>query len=167
MMRMSRIGWAAALAALVLFCVAQEPTYAAGQWAAPPSASAYSIPNTVLLQPADLNRILHTQGGEKPLMLHVGSRMLFDESHIPQSEYIGPGGQEEGIQALRNRVAKLPRNTFLVIYCGCCPWGHCPNMGPAYQLLAGMGFTRVKALYLANNFGTDWVSKGYPVEGAH
>jgi hypothetical protein len=22
----------------------------------------------------------------------------------------------------------------------------------------------VKALYLANNFGDDWVSKGYPVE---
>jgi hypothetical protein len=27
-----------------------------------------------------------------------------------------------------------------------------------------MGFTRVKVLYLANNFGADWVSKGYAVE---
>jgi hypothetical protein len=25
-----------------------------------------------------------------------------------------------------------------------------------------MGFTNVKALYIANNFGTDWVDKGYP-----
>jgi hypothetical protein len=25
-----------------------------------------------------------------------------------------------------------------------------------------MGFTRVKALYIADNFGTDWVDKGYP-----
>jgi hypothetical protein len=27
-----------------------------------------------------------------------------------------------------------------------------------------MGFTNVKALYLANNFGADWADKGYPVE---
>jgi hypothetical protein len=26
-----------------------------------------------------------------------------------------------------------------------------------------MGFTNVKVLYIANNFGTDWVSNGYPV----
>jgi len=26
-----------------------------------------------------------------------------------------------------------------------------------------MGFTNVKVLYISNNFGTDWVSKGYPV----
>jgi hypothetical protein len=27
-----------------------------------------------------------------------------------------------------------------------------------------MGFTNVEVLYLADNFGADWVSKGYPVE---
>jgi hypothetical protein len=27
-----------------------------------------------------------------------------------------------------------------------------------------MGFTNVKALYLADNFGADWAGKGYPVE---
>jgi hypothetical protein len=27
-----------------------------------------------------------------------------------------------------------------------------------------MGFTNVKALYLADNFGADWAAKGYPVE---
>jgi hypothetical protein len=25
-----------------------------------------------------------------------------------------------------------------------------------------MGFTKVKVLYIADNFGTDWVDKGYP-----
>ena len=25
-----------------------------------------------------------------------------------------------------------------------------------------MGFTNVKVLYIADNFGTDWVYKGYP-----
>jgi hypothetical protein len=27
-----------------------------------------------------------------------------------------------------------------------------------------MGFTNVKVLYLASNFGADWTDKGYPVE---
>jgi hypothetical protein len=27
-----------------------------------------------------------------------------------------------------------------------------------------MGFTNVKVLYLADNFGANWVDKGYPVE---
>jgi thiosulfate/3-mercaptopyruvate sulfurtransferase len=26
-----------------------------------------------------------------------------------------------------------------------------------------MGFTNVKILYIADNFGADWVEKGYPV----
>jgi hypothetical protein len=25
-----------------------------------------------------------------------------------------------------------------------------------------MGFSNVKVLYIANNFGTDWLDKGYP-----
>jgi len=29
--------------------------------------------------------------------------------------------------------------------------------------LHAMGFTHVKVLYIANNFGADWVDKGYPV----
>jgi len=37
-------------------------------------------------------------------------------------------------------------------------------MGTAYRFLVGMGFTNVKALYLPNNFGDDWASKGYRVE---
>jgi len=27
-----------------------------------------------------------------------------------------------------------------------------------------MGFTNVRALYIANNFGSDWVDKGFSVE---
>jgi hypothetical protein len=51
-----------------------------------------------------------------------------------------------------------------VLYCGCCPWGRCPNVGPAYKYLYDQGFTNVKVLYMANNFGDDWVAKGYKVE---
>jgi thiosulfate/3-mercaptopyruvate sulfurtransferase len=163
-MRVVRFGCTTIVAALSFIFLSQSRMYAAGQWAAPSSASAYSIPTSMLLQPRQLNRILQTPGAEKPLMFQVGSRVLFDQAHIPHSEYIGLGMQEAGTQALRNRVTKLPRKTFIVLYCGCCPWSRCPNVGPAYKLLVDMGFTRVKVLYLAENFGADWAGKGFPVE---
>jgi thiosulfate/3-mercaptopyruvate sulfurtransferase len=166
-MRLGRSGRAGVFAALMLLCVAPGGIRAAGQWAAPSPSSASSIPASMLLQPEELNHLLQTPGAEKPLILQVGSRVLFDESHIPRSEYAGPGSQDTGAQLLRNRVAKLPRKTFIVLYCGCCPWNRCPNVGPAYKLLLDMGFTRVKVLYLADNFGVDWVNKGFPVESGH
>jgi len=101
--------------------------------------------------------------GEKPLVLQVGSHVLYAEAHVPGSEYVGAAGTSTGLQALRERVSSLKKNQVIVLYCGCCPWGKCPNIRPAYQELKALGFTQVKALYLANNFGTDWVTKGYPV----
>jgi len=35
---------------------------------------------------------------------------------------------------------------------------------PAYKELQKAGFSNVKVLYIANNFGADWIAKGYPVE---
>ena len=67
-----------------------------------------------------------------------------------------------GLQVLSDRVAALPKETAIVIYCGCCPWNRCPNIAAAYDTLHRLGFTRVQVLYIADNFGTDWVDKGYP-----
>jgi thiosulfate/3-mercaptopyruvate sulfurtransferase len=88
--------------------------------------------------------------------------MLFEQAHIAGSEYAGPGSQATGLKVLEDRVSKLPRNAAMVLYCGCCPWERCPNLGPAFNKLQSMGFTNVKALHIANNLGTDWVDKGYP-----
>ena len=55
------------------------------------------------------------------------------------SEYAGPGAQDAGLQQLRARVGQLPRKTFIVLYCGCCPWNRCPNVGPAYNALTDYG----------------------------
>jgi hypothetical protein len=68
------------------------------------------------------------------------------------------------MQQLRKRVEGLSRNRFIVVYCGCCPWKHCPNVAPAYEALRKWGFTKLKVLYIPNNLGTDWVNKGYPFE---
>lgn len=103
-------------------------------------------------------------GKNKPLVLQVGVARLFRYAHVRGSEYAGPASEPDGIAALRKRVQSLPRNAPIVIYCGCCPWEHCPNVKPAYDELHTMGFTNVKALYLPNNFKFDWEDKGYPTE---
>ena len=128
-----------------------------------PIYQATSLQSSQLINPEELVEILQSPKGEKPLMIQVGSHVLYQQAHIPGSEYIGPASSERGLQSLRARVESLPRSKFIVIYCGCCPWSHCPNVKPADDALRAMGFTKVKVLYIANNFGADWVGKDYPV----
>ena len=134
------------------------------QFGSVPIVGATEIPQSALIQPDQLIADQQKKGGAAPLVLQVGSRMMFAQGHSPGSEFAGPAVQPEGIELLRNRVASLPRGKYIVLYCGCCPWTRCPNMGTAYRFLIGMGFKNVKALYLPSNFNADWVSKGYRVE---
>jgi thiosulfate/3-mercaptopyruvate sulfurtransferase len=139
------------LAAITVFSV----THASGQ--------ASSIPTARLMNAEDLVKLLQSSAKEQPLMLHVGFHVLFAQAHIPGSEYVGPASSEAGLQQLRKRVQSLAHTKLIILYCGCCPWGHCPNLKPADDALHAMGFTNVKVLYIPDNFGTDWVDKGYPV----
>lgn len=116
-----------------------------------------------LIQPDELVSILKSASRRKPLIIQVGFHVLYQQAHIPGSEYIGPADHAEGLQKLRKRLEDLSRTRSIVLYCGCCPWGNCPNVNPAYKELRAMGFNNVKVLYIAHNFGTDWVDKGYPV----
>ena len=84
-------------------------------------------------------------------------------AHIIGAEYAGPSNESAGLDVLRERVAKLPKETPIIIYCGCCPWGKCPNIGTAFSALRALGFRDVKALYIAHDFGTNWIDEGYPV----
>jgi thiosulfate/3-mercaptopyruvate sulfurtransferase len=161
-----RIGFcrvAGTVAVLAFLFAAPVSMKAQAPFGAPSENSAYSIAHTQLMQPEELNRMLRAGGADKPLVLQVGSRVLFAQAHIAGSEFIGPGSQPEGLKALENRVAPLKRDKLIVLYCGCCPWNRCPNVAPAYRLLQHMGFTQAKVLYMADNFGADWVSKGYAV----
>jgi thiosulfate/3-mercaptopyruvate sulfurtransferase len=146
---------------LFVLAIATSPQTSA-QFAAPSSSSALSIPQAQLIQPEDLVRILKSSQKEKPVILQVGSRVMFSQVHIPGSEYAGPGSTQAGIQSLEDTVSALPKNRHIILYCGCCPWDRCPNVGPAYKRLHELGFTHVQVVYMANNFGDDWVSKGYP-----
>jgi hypothetical protein len=95
---------------------------------------------------------------------YVGFRFPYTQAHIPGSEYFGPSAHPAVVQQLREHAEGLARNRFIVIYCGCCPWSHCPNVKPAYEAFYNLGFTRLKVLYIPDNLGTDWVNRGYPIE---
>ncbi|HEY2471744.1 MAG TPA: rhodanese-like domain-containing protein [Terracidiphilus sp.] len=140
------------------------PGYAQFSDPAAAELSATTVPQAQLLQPAELAKMLNAHGSERPVMLQVGSFVMYQQAHIAGSGYAGPGSQTTGLQLLEKMAAHLAKDKLIVIYCGCCPWNHCPNIGPAYKKLHDLGFRNVKALYIAKNFGEDWVAKGYPSE---
>lgn len=158
-LRSLRIGFAASLIVICAsYCAQVQAQESAPK---PPAQTDTAIPPEAQLQPAELVKML--QSSTKPLVLQTGSHVLYAEAHIPGSEYAGPAGTSAGIEALRERVSGVNKDQLIVIYCGCCPWSRCPNIRPAYEQLRSLGYTNVRALYLAQNFGTDWVDKGYPV----
>jgi thiosulfate/3-mercaptopyruvate sulfurtransferase len=114
--------------------------------------------------PQDLQQRLREAKGTKPLILHVGFRSLYDQGHIPGSQYHGPASLTKGLGKLRKGAATLPRNREIILYCGCCPWYDCPNIRPAFRALKEMGFTRLRVLSLPTSFAVDWAGKGYPNE---
>ena len=116
----------------------------------------------VIMQAPELAQALKKPA--KPLVFYVGPEMFYQQGHIPGAEFLGPAERPESLKRLQARAASLPRSTSIVIYCGCCPWSHCPNIHPAYNELKKLGFTHLRVLYLQTSFGTDWAEKGYPVQ---
>jgi thiosulfate/3-mercaptopyruvate sulfurtransferase len=156
-MRFRSVASALAVCMMVVF-LAGAPARAAKK---PAEGATSQIPHRDLLQPRELVSLMRSP--DKPLVLQVGSHTLFQEAHVPGAQYAGPAGQPQGVDLLKQRVSGLKKTQFIVVYCGCCPWQKCPNIRPAYRELKQMGFTHVMAMYIADNFGTNWVQKGYPV----
>jgi len=130
------------------------------------SACAFSASNSVTpsveIQPAALAKQLQGSGN-KPLLLQVGFETLYAQGHIPGSKYCGPARDSNGIARLKTCLAGVAHSRAIVLYCGCCPWQECPNIRPAFKAVKAMGFTNVRVVHIADNFGRDWASKGYPV----
>jgi len=138
----------------VVFCLILASAAALAQMA-DPTANAQITPQALV-------RIMQSNQRAKLLILNVGPHVLFAQAHIDGAEFIGPGSDPRAIEVLKNRVKSEPKAKQIVLYCGCCPWDHCPNIKPAFEELKKLGFTNVKVLYIANNIGADWVDKGYP-----
>jgi thiosulfate/3-mercaptopyruvate sulfurtransferase len=111
-----------------------------------------------LLEPSDLAATLKS-GKNIPVIISVGPGAT-----IPSSKDIGMIKEEENLKQFRALLLKLPRNTPVVVYCGCCPFDRCPNVRPAVDLLKELKFSDFKLLNLPHNIKTDWIDKGYPTE---
>jgi len=116
--------------------------------------------NSQLMEPAALAAILKVAGSNNPLIFNIGA-----VEDIKGARHIGAVSKAENLQKFKNALTALPRNTFIVIYCGCCPFAKCPNIRPAFSELKKMGFTNLKVLNLSTNLKTDWIAKEYPLAG--
>lgn len=112
--------------------------------------------NDQLIEPAQLNEQL-ASGKALPKIICVGPGAL-----IPNSVSVGMVKEKDNLDKLKQELKKLPKKTNIVIYCGCCPFEHCPNVRPAIDLLKQMKFTNYKLLDLPHNLKADWIDKGYP-----
>ena len=110
-----------------------------------------------LMAPADLAAIITSNSETKPVIFSIGP-----SAYIKGSIDIGNTKEKANLDKLKEQVNKLPKNTDIVIYCGCCPFEHCPNIRPAFELLGKMKFTNYKLLNLEHNIKIDWLNKGYP-----
>ena len=111
-----------------------------------------------LLDPAELAKTITDGKAKQPIIFSVGPGAL-----IKNSIDIGPVKEKENLEKLKQQLAKLPKDAQVVIYCGCCPFEHCPNIRPAFNLLNEMKFTNQKLLNLPHNFKIDWINHDYPV----
>ena len=117
------------------------------------------------IEPSRLaGELAHTAGSARATILYVGFTPLFEGGHISGAVFHGTASSPQGLADLKKWAEAQPRTVNLVIYCGCCPFGYCPNIRPAFVALHGMGFTHLRVLVMPNSFATDWVDKGYPVE---
>ena len=115
------------------------------------------------IQPAALSKELENSQ-TAPTVIFVGFKRLYTSGHIKGAQYHGTAGNEEGLKEFTAWAATLPRATNLVIYCGCCPMEHCPNIRPAFKALQDLGFKKIRVLLLPNDFATDWAGKGLPYD---
>ncbi|MDP4250972.1 MAG: rhodanese-like domain-containing protein [Bacteroidota bacterium] len=111
-----------------------------------------------LLSPETLNKTLHSPLEKQPILICIGP-----DATIRGSLDMGPAHEKENLEKLKRELGKLPKDADIVIYCGCCPFEHCPNIRPAFTLLNEMKFTHQRLLNIQHNIKTDWIDKGYPV----
>jgi hypothetical protein len=109
-----------------------------------------------LLEPRDLALMLQNES-DSLVIYSLGAGGI-----IPGSKDTGPSGEKKSLQKLKKELEELPKNSDIVLYCGCCPFENCPNVRPAFSLLNEMGFTNHQLLNLRDNIKVDWIDRGFP-----
>lgn len=109
-----------------------------------------------LLEPRDLAQLVQ-DSADSLVIISLGAGGI-----IPGSKDTGPSGEKKGLENLKKELESLPKDSDIVIYCGCCPFDICPNVRPAFNLLNDMGFQNHQLLNLRENIKVDWIDRGYP-----
>ena len=108
-----------------------------------------------LIEPSELSSVLKTKNA--PVIFSIGPAAT-----IPNSIEIGMVKDKANLDKFKKQLSVLAKQTKIVVYCGCCPYDHCPNVRPAIDVLNEMKFTNYKLLDLPHNIKTDWIDKGFP-----
>jgi len=145
---------------LVIIAAAASTQLRAQTSAHTPAAPGTDIPWSAqnLIEPSTLAARLNGHEHNLPIILNIGA-----VEDIKGAYHIGPVNKPENLAGLRSYSKSLPTNTPVIIYCGCCPFAHCPNIRPAYLQLEKLGFTHVMVLNLPVNLKTNWIAKNYPL----
>src|SRR5688572_11670773 len=75
-----------------------------------------------LEEPADLAHVITS----KTHKLHIIS--VGPDAIIPNSVDIGMVDNPQGLEKLKSELKTIQKDDKIVIYCGCCPFEHCPNV---------------------------------------
>ena len=110
-----------------------------------------------LMQPSELASIIKS----KPMDVTIISIGPFKS--IPGAMNVGAVNEQENLDKLISQLKLIKKDRKIVVYCGCCPYEHCPNVRPAIDVLKDMKFTDYYLLDLPNNLRINWMDKGYPV----
>ena len=110
-----------------------------------------------LMEPSTLAGEINAKK-DAPVIISVGPGAV-----IPNSVDAGMASETAGLDSLKAYLTDLPKDRKIVIYCGCCPFEHCPNVRPAINVLKEMNFTNYYLLDLPDNIKKDWIDKGYPM----
>lgn len=117
----------------------------------------------VVAPAAFAKELADTPASRRPTIVCVGFRTLYEGAHIPGASFHGPAWNAEGLADLKRWADSLSRSSNIVVYCGCCPLTHCPNLRPGFAALREMGFTHLRVLVIPNDFASDWIKPGYPI----
>ena len=112
-----------------------------------------------LIEPSDLAAILTNAKAKQTQIYNIG---VVD--NIKGAKNMGGASEKANLEKFKTALSNLPKNTQVVVYCGCCPFEKCPNIRPAFNLMKAMGFSNGKLLNLPTNLKQNWIAKGYPVE---
>lgn len=111
-----------------------------------------------LMAPEVLAKQIQNPTKEKSYIFNIGPA-----GSIKSSVTVGDAKEHANLEKLRQELSKVPKNAEVVIYCGCCPFVHCPNIRPAFKLLKELNFTKPKLLNLEKNLKVNWIDPGYPM----